>query len=275
MTKIIKVSPAEAKKAFLEWRQRFEARSDARIVVEKMRQKFAHLNQDMFPAFQSRVLAACFNAHVLKTSPDTDDFETWRTQIANLRNQQEQLQKALKIVREALEASPLVLSAAIASGRAEPHIMPPLKGHRLEYAEKLAEALTALGNGIPVQLADDRIRQSSLNRIAGCLEYPKAIHLNCSKPDSAINGLAFELALRFKQWSISQEPDIKGIYEWHGEGNSSYSLIADFVNVALDIPDCGFTSRKAMDRISDLISNHPGIRYCGWTNDVLASGNGV
>lgn len=275
MTSISIVTASGAKKAFLEWRNQFEARSDARIVLEKMRQELAHLKPEVFPAFQSRVLAACYNAHVLKTSPNSDDFESWRAQVANLRNQQEQLQKALEIVREALLASPLVMSAAIVSGRAKPHIMPPLIGHRLEYAEKLTEVLAALGNGIPVQLANDRTKPSSLNQIVGCLEYPKAIHLQRSKPNSAINGLAFELALLFKQWGISQLADIKGVQEWHEEGNARYSLIADFVNVALDIPDCEFTSRKAMDRIRDLNSNHPGIRYVGWNNDVLAGGNGA
>lgn len=250
--------------AFQEWRMPFEARGDVRIVLEKLRQELVRLDPKKFPDLHARVLVACFKAYLLRTAPATDDCDVWKMQVAALRDQQDQLHQAIQKIQRLLVANPIVMSVAIAQGRQRNEIMPPLVGKRPEYAAKLAEVLEALSNGISPLLTDDRTRDCFTNRVTGSLEYPKAIHLKRSKPDTAINQLVFELALLFKHWTTFQTTDLSDVHEWREGGEPHYALVADFVNVTLDIHDHGFTDRKAMDRIRDLRSNHPGIRYVEW-----------
>jgi len=258
------VAAIKGSTAFKEWRELFEARGDVRIALERLRQELAHLDPKKFPDLHARVLVACFKAHVLKTKPAADDCNAWRMQVATLRDQQDHLQQAIQNIQRFLVANPLAMSVAINRGRKSAETQLPLQGERDKYAGKLADVLGALSNGIPRLLADDRTRISFTNRVTGSLEYPEAIHLKRSKPDSAINQLVFELALLFKQWTVSQTTDLPDVCEWFDGGEPRYAIVAEFVNVAIDIPDRGFSDRKAKDRIRDLLSNHPGIRYVEW-----------
>jgi hypothetical protein len=262
-------TPSDAIEAFVKWRKNFEARSDARIALAKLEGELAPHNPGRFHELQARVLEACFNAYQLKTSPVSDDYESWRIQIARLRDREERLSAAIQTIRTSLDANRLTMSIAISRGRTEPSIKPPLKGPVTEYAQQLSEALTSLEIGLKDLLKQEYEEPHLLNRVGGCLEYPEEFHLNASKPDHAINSLTFELALLFKHWDITRTANLSRRQPWTDEGRARYSLVAEFVNVALDVPERQFSNRNAMDRIRDLMANHPGVQYIGWTYDVV------
>lgn len=255
---------------FQPWAQSFRSRHAGKAALKELA-NLKSRNLSLFKDFEEDILFACWCAKKYADSPwDRPELVRERLAKGGVKALEKQ-RDAAGTIRQFIRDYP---AFAVLGG-----------------SSKLFEALgEEWPKGLsPVEILDDHLADyeagiAKLQKLApvfrnpgwpwvACLSYDEIVEGQRRPKNPECTGLEFELALRFKMWTVTASgddpPDVTGC-AMPAKGRPHYKLIARFTSAALQHSQLRSTAAvdkeasKIEYRLNKLKHTHPGTTFMGW-----------